>query len=343
MDLISTKDVLRETEAIFASEERDLRSSLYRELLLNALKCKRDELDILDLKVLNRAMSEFRYAAKVFKPYRNVRKVSIFGSARTAPGTPYYGFAVRFGRLLAERGYMVITGAASGIMRAGIEGAGLEKSFGVNIFLPFEAELSGAIRDDPKLIRFKYFFTRKLFFVMEADAFALFPGGFGTHDEGFEVLTLLQTGKAPPMPLLLMEPPGEEYWETWHGFIEGQLLKRGYISPEDLSLYKIVHSPEEGVDWISFYYSTFHSIRQVGDTLVIRLARPLDNGQIKELNDSFPDLLQAGGIAKTGALPAEEDEPELLSLPRVRFTNNKRSAGRLNQMILAINRLGREG
>lgn len=343
MDLTTTEGVIREAEAIFASEGRDLRSSLYRELLLNALKCKRDELDILDLKVLNRAVSEFRYAAKVFKPYRNVRKVSIFGSARTAPGTPYYELAVELGQLLAERGYMVITGAASGIMRAGIEGAGLEKSFGVNILLPFEPEPSGAMRDDPKLIRFRYFFTRKLFFVMEADAFALFPGGFGTHDEGFEVLTLIQTGKAPPMPLLLMELPDEEYWETWHGFIEGQLLKRGYISPEDLSLYKIVHSADEGADWISFYYSTFHSLRQVGDTLVIRLTQPLGNGQVKELNKAFHDLLQAGEITKTTPLPAEEDEPELLPLPRIRFTNNKRSPGRLNQMILAINKLGREG
>jgi uncharacterized protein (TIGR00730 family) len=342
MDLTTTESTLKEAQAILASEGRDLRSSLYRELLLNAIKSKRDELDLLDLKVLNRAMAEFRYAAKVFKPYRNIRKVSIFGSARTIPGSPYYELAVRFGRLLAERGYMVITGAASGIMRAGIEGAGVEKSFGVNILLPFEAELTGAIKDDPKLIRFRYFFTRKLFFVMEADAFALFPGGFGTQDEGFEVLTLLQTGKAPPMPLLLMDLPKENYWETWHKFIEEQLLKRGYLSPEDLSLYKIVHSPEEGVEWISFYYSTFHSLRQVGDTLVIRLTKPLGNGQIKDLNKSFPDLLQAGEITKTDALPPEEDEPELLSLPRVRFTNNKRNPARLNEMILAINRLGSE-
>ena len=230
-------------------------------------------LDILDLKVINRAVAEFRHAACVFKPYRNVRKVSIFGSARVTKGSPYYELAVKFGHLAVEKGFMVITGAAGGIMTAGIEGAGPKNSFGVNILLPHGEGISQVIQDDPKVIKFKYFFTRKIFFVMEADAVALFPGGFGTHDEGFEVLTLLQTGKAPPMPVVLMELPGEKYWETWDQFIRQQLLAREFISPEDLSFYQIVRSPEEAGDYITSYYSTYNSMRLVRNRLVIRLEK----------------------------------------------------------------------
>ncbi len=334
---------LQDATEILGSDGQDLRSLLYRDILLNAIKCKRDELDILDLKVINRAVSEFRHAARVFKPYRGVRKVSIFGSARTKQGSPYYELAVGLGRLLVDRGFMVITGAAEGIMRAGIEGAGAEHSFGVNILLPFEKGPTKVLQDDPKVVRFKYFFTRKVFFVMEADAFALFPGGFGTHDEGFEVLTLLQTGKAPPMPVVLMELPGETYWETWDAFVREELLARGFISREDLSWYRIVRSPAEAAAWIASYYSTFHSIRQVGPRLVIRLDRSLSDDAVAELNASFSDLVSSGRISKATALPEEADEPELASKPRLVFANHPGHAGRLNEMILAINRLGQEG
>jgi len=334
------EDTLRMIQEILAANRKDLRSLLYKDIILNALKCKRDELDILDLKVINRAVAEFRHAACIFKPYRMVRKVSIFGSARVTGESPYYHLAMKFGRLLVENGFMVITGAAEGIMRAGIEGAGPRNSFGVNILLPFERGPTSIIRDDPKVVRFKYFFTRKIFFVMEADAMALFPGGFGTHDEGFEVLTLLQTGKAPPMPLVLMELPGEQYWESWDRFIRQQLLARQFISPEDLSFYKIMHSPEEAVDWIRSYYSTYHSIRQVQDRLVIRLEKELLDNHVRKLNEAFRDLVESGEIAKTSALHGEEDEPTLLSKPRIAFVYNKKSAGRLNEMILTINQLG---
>jgi len=334
------EDTLRMIQEILAANRKDLRSLLYKDIILNALKCKRDELDILDLKVINRAVAEFRHAACIFKPYRMVRKVSIFGSARVTGESPYYHLAMKFGPLLVENGFMVITGAAEGIMRAGIEGAGPRNSFGVNILLPFERGPTSIIRDDPKVVRFKYFFTRKIFFVMEADAMALFPGGFGTHDEGFEVLTLLQTGKAPPMPLVLMELPGEQYWESWDRFIRQQLLARQFISPEDLSFYKIMHSPEEAVDWIRSYYSTYHSIRQVQDRLVIRLEKELLDNHVRKLNEAFRDLVESGEIAKTSALHGEEDEPTLLSKPRIAFVYNKKSAGRLNEMILTINQLG---
>jgi hypothetical protein len=190
-------------------------------------------------------------------------------------------------------------------------------------------------------VTFKYFFTRKVFFVMEADAFALFPGGFGTHDEGFEVLTLMQTGKAPPAPLVLMEHAGEDYWETWSHFISEQLLRRGYICPEDVSFYRITHSPEEALDWINFYYSTYQSMRQVKDTLVIRLEKELGEDQVRELNRSFKDLLTFGAITKTGPLPQEADEPERMAKPRLAMHQMKNRAGRLNELILAINEMGK--
>jgi hypothetical protein len=334
------EDTLRAVRKILTAHGKDLRAMLYKDIIINALKCQRDELDILDLKVINRAVAEFRHAACVFKPYRMVRKVSIFGSARVTEGSPYYELAVRLGRLLVERGFMVITGAASGIMKAGIEGAGPENSFGVNILLPSEKGPAKIIQDDPKLVRFKYFFTRKIFFVMEADAVALFPGGFGTHDEGFEVLTLLQTGKAPPMPVVLMELPGEDYWETWDQFIRQQLLARSLISPEDLTFYKIIRSPKEAADWIKSYYSTYNSLRLVGNKVVIRLEKELPDTHIGELNGMFRDLVESGKISKTSALPEEADEPNLQSKPRIIFSYNKKSAGRLNRMILMLNRLG---
>jgi uncharacterized protein (TIGR00730 family) len=336
------ESVIGSLREILTSDSKDLRAMLYKDIITNSLKCQQDELDILDLKVISRAVAEFRHAACVFKPYRNVRKISIFGSARVTRGDPHFEQAVEFGRLAVEKGFMVITGAAGGIMTAGIEGAGPKNSFGVNILLPRSEGTSHIIQDDPKVIKFKYFFTRKLFFVMEADAVALFPGGFGTHDEGFEVLTLLQTGKAPPMPVALMELPGEEYWGTWDRFIRQQLLTRKFISPEDLSFYRIIRSPEEAGDYITSFYSTYNSLRLVRNRLVIRLEKELTDSHIDELNDKFKDLFQAGKIARTTALPDEADEPGLLSKPRITFAYNKSSAGRLNQMILEINRLGHE-
>ncbi len=332
--------VLDEIRALYADPDPDLSTRLVRELIVHALKCRRDELEVLDLKVLSRAMAEFRYAARVFKPYRDRRKVSIFGSARTPETDPYYQSAVEFARLLAENQFMVITGAAEGIMKAGNAGAGADASFGVNILLPFEQAANTIIGDDPKLITFKYFFTRKLFFLMEASAVALFPGGFGTHDEGFETLTLIQTGKAPPMPLLLMELPGETYWESWDRFIRNELLARGLISEKDLRLYRIVHSPQEGVDYLKRFYSVYHSTRQVRDRLVIRLERDLTDAAVRTLSSEFSDLVKKGTIERTRALPEEANEPELIDKPRIVFSFNRQSPSRLIEMIWRINELG---
>ncbi len=333
-------NAVQTAQEILTCDGKDLRSFLNKDIVMNALNCQ--DLDILDLKMIDRVMAEFKHAAQIFKPYRSIRKVSIFGSARVAENNPYYDLAVKFGQAMAARKFMTITGAADGIMRAGIEGARPENSFGVNILLPSEQAPAKVIQDDPKLVTFKYFFTRKVFFVMEADAIALFPGGFGTQDEGFEVLTLLQTGKAPPMPVVLMELSGEAYWETWDKFIRQQLLDRGFIDREDLSFYKILHSPEEAADWIVSYYSTYHSMRQVYSRLVIRLEKELTDSHVAVLNEKFADLIRVGKIFKTPALPEEADEPELATKPRIIFNYNKKSAGRLNEMILTINELGRD-
>ncbi|UCG52773.1 MAG: LOG family protein [Candidatus Latescibacterota bacterium] len=326
---------------LLGADDTSLRTILCREILVNSLKLENDDLDILDLKIINRSFRELRYAFKVFKPYRHIRKVSIFGSARTPEDSPYYKMAVKFARLLSKQGYMVITGAADGIMKAGNEGAGTGKSFGVNIHLPFEQGANEYIVDDPKLVTFKYFFTRKLIFVMESHAIALFPGGFGTHDESFETLTLLQTEKASPRPFLLMELPGETYWERWDDFVRGQLLNRGMISSEDVSLYRIVHSAEKGVDEVKQFYSTYHSSRQVGGKLVIRLEKDLPTPAIKTLNEQFGDLVAGGEIERTYALPEEANEPELLSKPRIAFQYDHSSAGKLRELIDQINKLGR--
>lgn len=333
--------VLDEIRAIYADPDPDLSTRLTRELIVHALKCKRDELEVLDLKVLSRAMAEFRYAARTFKPYRDRRKVSIFGSARTPEDDPYYKMAVDFARMLADEGFMVITGAAEGIMKAGNVGAGADMSFGVNILLPFEQSANPVIVDDPKLITFKYFFTRKLFFVMEASAVALFPGGFGTHDEGFETLTLIQTGKTAPMPLLLMELPGENYWESFDRFVKEQLLGRKLISQRDLLLYKIVHSPQEAVDYVKFFYSTYHSLRYVRDRVVLRLEHELPDAVVHALAEEFSDLIKKGTVEKTRALPEETNEPELLEKHRLVFALNRQSPSRLYEMVLRINEVGR--
>jgi len=334
------EEILGQLRALYAPGDEEPGAWLLREIVRNALKFKAAGLDVLDLKIMNRALAEYRYAASVFKPYRAVRKVSIFGSARTPENDPYYEMAVRFSRALAQRGFMTITGAASGIMKAGNLGAGAERSFGANILLPFEQAANEIMSDDPKLITFRYFFTRKLFFLMEAHAVALFPGGFGTHDEGFEALTLLQTGKAPPMPIVLMDLPGEDYWESWRTFVESQMLARGLISGEDLALYRIVYSPGEAVEWIVKFYSTYHSMRWVRDKLVLRLEAELSDRQVRDLDAAFADLLETGAVEKSDPLPAEANEPELLSKPRLAFAYNRKSAGRLVALIHAINDMG---
>jgi uncharacterized protein (TIGR00730 family) len=291
-----------------------------------------------DLKLISRAVRELRYAFKVFSPYRKQRKVAMFGSARTPPEHPAYRQAVEFARQMADRGWLVITGAASGIMEAGHLGAGRECAMGLNILLPCEQQPNPVIAGDPKLVYMKYFFTRKLMFVKESNAICLLPGGFGTLDEGFEVLTLLQTGKRDIIPVVLLDQPGGDYWTNFHRFIDSELLERGMIDPDDRCLYRLVHRADDAVAEILGFYRAYHSMRYVRDKLVIRLNQPLSASLLAELNAEFRDLLREGEFQLTGPLPEEKSEPELAGLPRLTFCFNRRNYGRLRQLIDRLNR-----
>src|SRR4051812_10065437 len=248
---------------------------LVQQLRETADKLIRDNTPRGDVKLLNTALKELRYAFKVFAPYRHRRKVTVFGSARLSADHPAYQQAVEFGRRIAEADFMVITGAASGIMEAGHVGAGRENSIGVNILLPFEQDANVVIAGDAKLMHLKYFFTRKLLFVKESDAVALFPGGFGTQDEGFEVLTLIQTGKSHLFPVVMVDEPGGDYWRLWQRYIEDVLLARRMISSADLALFKVTDSVAEAVAEIVGFYRVYHSMRYVREDLILRLQRPL--------------------------------------------------------------------
>ena len=290
-----------------------------------------------DLKILSRALRELRYAFKVFSPYRWRRKVTVFGSARTRPDQAAYQQAVEFGRAMAQHDWLVVTGAASGIMEAGHRGAGREHSMGLNIMLPFEQTANPIIAGDSKLVHMKYFFTRKLMFVKECDAVCHLPGGFGTMDEAFEVLTLLQTGKRDIVPVVFLDEPGGNYWRDWQQFIESHLLRRGLISPEDLSLYRLTDRVDEAVAEVLDFYRVYHSMRYVRHRLVLRLKQTPDEALLERINDEFADILIDGRFTLSGPLPEEKDEPELAALPRLVMHFNRRSLGRLRQLIDQIN------
>ena len=268
-------EIVQEILDLWANDSGDMRTRLLQEMVASVVKMRDSETDMLDIKILHRALKELRCAFRVFREYRNVRKVSIFGSARTHPDDPNYKLASELGRLLSQQGMMVITGGGPGIMQAGIEGAGREQSFGVNIMLPFEQAPNSLIADDKKLVNLKYFFTRKLLLVKETHAVAIFPGGFGTLDETFEVLTLIQTGKTNPVPIVCLEAPGGNYWECIMEFLRGQLVPRGFINPSDLSLFKVVHSAEAAFKEITTFYRNYDSLRMVGDRMLLRIQHPL--------------------------------------------------------------------
>jgi uncharacterized protein (TIGR00730 family) len=299
-----------------------------------------DDADRGDVKLIARALSELRVAIKVLSRYRHRRKVTMFGSARTPPDDPVYKHAVEFGRAMAREGYMVVTGGGPGIMEAGHVGAGPEASIGINIVLPFEQAANTVIAGDEKLIHTRYFFTRKLLFLKESDAVVLFPGGFGTLDEGFEALTLLQTGRAELMPIVLVDAPGGSYWTHWDQYVRAQLFDAGLISEEDLHLYKITSSIEEAVREITGFYRVFHSQRYVRGRLVLRLNRTLDEAFIERLNRDFADMLTGRAIRMGEAHADEFNEPQLADLPRLYVPFDRKSFGRLRQMIDRINAAG---
>ncbi|MCU0567504.1 MAG: LOG family protein [Oculatellaceae cyanobacterium Prado106] len=311
---------------------------LIQQAMMTLIRMAEVEADRLDWKILNASLQDMERAFRVFYPYRHVRKIAIFGSARIKPDTAEYRMALDFAQCVTQQGFMVITGGGPGIMQAGNEGAGIDKSFGLNIQLPFEQGSNPFIEGDPKLVNFKYFFTRKLFFLRESDALALFPGGFGTQDEAFECLTLMQTGKADLMPLVLVDPPGGSYWKSWEAYQRDHLLKAGLISADDLHLYTITDRLDEACNAISSFYRNFHSSRYVGEDLVIRLNFDLSDEQVESLNQSYSRLLIDGQIRKAKAFPQELGS-ETAHLPRLALHFNQRDFGLLYQMIREINSL----
>ncbi len=303
-------------------------------------KLVRDHANRGDVKLLATALRELRYCLKVFAAYRRRRKVTVFGSARLPLDHPSCLQAAEFGKRMAQAGYMVITGAAQGIMEAGHVGAGREASIGINILLPFEQEANPVIAGDSKLMHLKYFFTRKLLFVKESDAIALFPGGFGTLDEGFEVLTLIQTGKSHLFPIVLVEAPGDDFWQRWLVFVRDLLLARQLIAAHDLALFKVTSSVDEAVAEVQQFYRVYHSMRYVKGDLVLRLVRPLNETLLQKIRVDFQDMLRSGTIEQTAALPAEAADTHLADLPRLKFRFDRQKLGRLRMLIDVINREG---
>jgi uncharacterized protein (TIGR00730 family) len=310
-----------------------------QQALLTIVRLAGSELDRLDWKILSAALADMERGFQLFHNYRHVRKVTIFGSARLSSETPEYQMAVEFARYVSQLGFMVMTGGGGGIMQAGNEGAGRENSFGLNIQLPFEQQANPIIEGDPKLIHFKYFFTRKLFLLKESDAVALFPGGFGTQDEAFECMTLSQTGKFGPVPVVLIDRPGGDYWRSWNEYITKHLVQKGLVSPEDPSLYTVTDDLVVACNAITRFYQVYHSSRYVGDRLVIRLKTELSDAEVEKLNANFSDILVKGKIEKSQALP-QEGQDEALGLPRLVLYFNQRDLGRLYQMIAEINSMG---
>ena len=304
------------------------------------LRISASDTERLNWKILTASLEDMEQGFKRFYPYRHTRKIAIFGSARTSPQQAEYQAALNFARRITKEGFMVITGAGGGIMQAGNEGAGRDNSFGLNIRLPFEQGANDLIKDDDKLIDFKYFFTRKLFFLKESDAIALFPGGFGTQDEAFETLTLCQTGKYGPVPLVLVDKPGGDYWHSWNDYICRQLKEAGLISPEDPSLYTITDDLDVACQTIKDFYRVYHSSRYVGKLFVIRLNLELSDLAVESLNLEFSDILVEGKINKSAALPEEIKDLETANLPRLTLYFNQKSLGRLYQLISKINQLG---
>jgi uncharacterized protein (TIGR00730 family) len=303
-----------------------------------AEKLRRDQPSLGDTKILSRALRELRYAFKVFAPYRSRRKVVIFGSARTPPEKPSFQTGVELGRAMADAGWMVVTGAGNGIMEAGHIGAGRENSMGLNIMLPFEQSSNPVIAGDPKLVTMKYFFTRKLMFVKECDAMVLLPGGFGTLDEGLEVLTLLQTGKRDIVPLIFMDAPGGDFWKPFLKFVQDKLLGDRMISPDDQSLFSYSDNVAEVVRELKTFYRVYHSMRYVKKYLSLRLHKPIGSELLAKIQAQFSGILSGGEFVAGAALPEESDEPNLIALPRLIFQFNRRSLAKLRQLIDLINK-----
>ncbi len=323
-------------DGLIAAAGATANQDVLREIMVTAIKLIADNAERADLKIINSTFKELRYSLKVFKQYRKIPKVSVFGSARTKENDPGYLQAKYFSAEIAKRGWMVITGAGPGIMEAATKGAGREKAFGINIRLPFEQKPNVEISGDKKLINFKYFFTRKIFFLREAKAIVLLPGGFGTFDEGYEALTLLQTGKSDPKPVVLLEGEGSDFWTKWVEFFHKEMIPRKLISQEDTRLFFKTKKVKEAVEEIIGFYYNYHSIRYVRDLLVVRVNK-VTKKMLKRANSEFTDLLVKGDFETSSALPEEANEPLLAEKPRIVFCFNRASFARLRAFIDMLN------
>ncbi len=311
---------------------------LYREMLVTVMRMAQADRSRWDAKILLQTMREMEHAFSRLDQFKRRRKVTVFGSARTPIEDPLYAQARELGATLARYDMMVITGAGGGIMAAAHEGAGLDNSLGLNITLPFEQHANPTVDGTDNLLSFHFFFVRKLFFIKEADALVLCPGGFGTLDEALEVLTLIQTGKSPLVPVVLLDQPGGSFWKDALQFMSRQLVDNRYILPNDMRLMRLVEAPEEAAQEIADFYRNFHSSRRFKERFVMRLNHALSDATLDHLNENFTDLCLSGQFEQQPCCEQELDEPELQSLPRLSFVFNGRDHGRLRQLMDHINR-----
>ena len=328
----------RVLESILDAGASSSQRRLYRSMLKTVAGLARDGTEVIDLKIADSALSEMAEAFQVFRPYRDRRKVTLFGSARTLPDQPAYAQARALAAVMAEAGWMAVTGAGPGIMAAGMEGAGRDRSIGVNIRLPMEQGANPFIAQDPKLVEMRYFFTRKLMLIKESDGYVVLPGGFGTLDEGYELLTLLQTGKAEPAPVVLLDVPGGTYWEAWSRFLTEEVESRGLVSPEDRSFFLVTDSTEVAANELLGFYRNYHSCRWVGDLLVLRLQDGPSKPRLADLTQRFADILTGGVIRRVQPFPPERNDNDHLELDRVALRFDRIHYGRLRQLIDALNR-----
>lgn len=331
-------ELAEQIDALIAATAENANVDLIREMLVTVLKLHRDGAERADLLQMNTALKELRYTNLAFTRHRSQPKVTIFGSARTPPDDPNYDMARRFGKEMAAVGWGVITGAGPGVMAAGNEGAGREMSYGIKIRLPFEAAPNEFI-DPARNINYKYFFTRKLGLVKEAHGFAMFPGGFGTMDEVFEFLTLVQTGKSDMHPIVLIEAPGGGYWSGFTRFIEEQLVGGGMVLPEDLGLFRVTHDVDDAVAEICGFYRNYQSQRYVGDHLVLRMVRAPEATVLADLTGEFGDILLSGRIESISPTEPEITEDDCLHLDRVALAFDRRHFGRLRLLIDRLNQV----
>lgn len=325
---------IKELIALAGGKENSFEADLTLQQIQTSLRLLSEGHNIGQLKLITRALKEMRYAYRIFNEHPGTHKISIFGSARTPEDHPDYIAAQQFSREVSKYGWMCITGAANGIMKAGLEGSMPDSSFGLSIRLPFEAPTNNFIEGDPKLIHFRYFFTRKLMFMSHSDAVAAFPGGYGTMDELFEILTLMQTGKTSIIPVVLLEGSKGDYWSNWENYVKNNLLEKGWISPQDIHLYYIAPTIKAGVDHIEKFYQRYHSNRYVKDDLVIRMKSPITEEQLDELNEKFSSVVKTGKIRMSDALPEEDSYKDL---PRLVFHHVRKDFGKLRALIDQIN------